>query len=54
MALLLLGLLLGGPKLEQWVAPSFGEIILRGLVDAYSVPAQESDGRPYLRAKQSA
>jgi hypothetical protein len=47
-------LLLGGSKLEEWVAPSFGEVVLRGLVDAYSVSAQESDGWPYLRAKQSA
>ena len=30
---------LGGSELEEWVALSFGEVILGGVVDADPVPA---------------
>jgi hypothetical protein len=36
------------------VALSFGEVFLWRVVDAHAVSAQESDGRPYARAEQSA
>jgi hypothetical protein len=45
---------LGGSELEEWMTLSFGEVILRGVVNAYPVSAQKGDGRPHARAEQSA
>jgi hypothetical protein len=36
------------------VAPSFGEVILWSVVDAYPVSAQNGHGRPHPRAEQPA
>nr|WP_243064979.1 hypothetical protein [Humibacter sp. RRB41] len=45
---------LDGSEFEERMPCSFGEVILGGVVDAYSVSTQKADRWPHIRAKQSA